>query len=249
VNFIFKRMKKNKMFCVFRTANRRYLFKLFLSFFFLYNCANATAEDFYSCKCSYSRNMANEWGTICLPFDVEIFEEDDFTIYKLKYVSGTTVLFEPYTVGTIVYAGTPCLIHKDGDLHLKIIRDKQQIKLSETNEYSQYGWSIKGTFTGEIIEFDNSFYMAKNKLWHKTAGNPLIIRPFSAWLEADDDSYFSRSFNIGIVDMFYSGIPSTETDIDDYTKIYDFVGRQRQTFSKGINIIVTNKGTKKIWIK
>ena len=121
--------------------------------------------------------------------------------------------------------------------------------MSEKKEYSQYGWSTKGTFTGESIENDNSFYIAKNKLWHKTAGSPLIIKPFSsAWFEVDD-TYFSRSFNIGIVDISYNDIPSTIMNNDDYTKIYDLVGRQRQSFSKGVNIIVTDKGTKKIWIK
>lgn len=237
-----------KMFCIFRAINRLYLHKHLLFFVILHSFICAKAEDFYSYKCCYSRHMANEWGTICLPFNLEILENDDFTIYKLKYISDATVLFEPYTIGTTIYAGTPCLIHKDGDLHLKIIRNKQQIKLSEINEYSQYGWSIKGTFTGETIENDNSFYMAKNKLWHKTAESPLIIKPFCAWFEVGD-TYSSRSFNIGIAETSCIDIPSTIMNNDDYTKIYDLIGRQKQTFSKGVNIIVTNKGSKKIWIK
>lgn len=208
------------------------------------------AIDFYASKIVFTKTMPNEWGTICLPFDIIIKGTEDFTLYKLNSFSENSVFFEAYPIGSTIYAGTPCLIHKEGDLNLRIEEEKQQINLQSFNNYSVNGWSVLGTFSGTIVENDNSYYMAKNKIWHKTVESDLTIRPFCAWFETDNNLQSSaRSFSIGILSPSSSDIYTINKDDSEFQKTFCVIGYPTQSLRKGINIVLTEQGSKKIFIK
>lgn len=214
-------------------------------------CVNSIfAIDFFSSKAIYTRTMTNEWGTLCLPFDVHVRGEDSYTLYKLKSVSDDTVIFEPYSIGDMVAAGTPCLIHKEGSLELRIVQDSLLVNPNDVNSYSEGEWRAKGTFVKQSVENDGAYYMAKNKLWLKSQGSPLTVKPFCAWFEVEQQGQARlRSYNIGLYVDNTNRIDRTFTCPDDYFMIYDVSGRPLPSLRTGINIVVTAHGTKKILIK
>ena len=224
------------------------IFLLFLIFIFA--AKQGASQNFHTTKARYTRVMENEWESICLPFNVDIRSNDDFTLYKFHLVDGDKAIFEPYPVGTVVLAGTPCLIHKEGSLHLSIVRDDTDVHPIETNDYHIGAWAMKGTYGKKTVNDNNSFYVSRNYVCRKQDGSSLTVKPFNAWLECEyPQSSDAKMLQISILEngtLSVHGI--TSDNISDYG-IYNIVGHRTQSLRKGINIIVSDKGAKKIFIK
>ena len=227
---------------------RSRIFLLFLIFIFA--TTQGSSQTFHATKARYMRVMSNEWETICLPFNVDVRSDDDFTLYKFHSVDDDKAIFEPYPVGTIIHTGTPCLIHKEGTLHLSIVRDNTDVHPIETNDYRIGAWSMKGTYDKKTVNDNKSFYVSENYVCQKQNDSPLTIKPFCAWFECEDtQSTGSKMLQISIIENGTLNVHDITSDDTSNYEIYNVVGRRTQSLRKGVNIIVSDKGAKKIFIK
>lgn len=224
------------------------IFLLFLIFIFA--AKQGASQNFRTTKARYMRVMENEWETICLPFNVDVRSDDDFTLYKFNSIDNGKAIFEPYPIGTVVLAGTPCLIRKKGNPYLSIVRDNTDVHPIGTNDYRIGVWSMKGTYDKRTVNDDNSFYVSSNNVCRKQEDASMTIKPFCAWLECEDlQSIGTQMIQIGILGDGTLNVQSIMSSNNCNYGIYNAVGNRTQSLRKGVNIIVSDKGTKKIFIK
>jgi hypothetical protein len=78
----------------------------------------------------------------------------------------------------------------------------------------------------------------------------MTIKPFCAWLECEDlQSIGIQMIQIGILGDGTLNVQSIMSSNNCNYGIYNAVGNRTQSLRKGVNIIVSDKGAKKIFIK
>lgn len=143
----------------------------------------------YLTSATYQRQMANQWGTLVLPFPITYDTSNaNYKLYWLSAVSSTELTFEEFGNRTIA-AGTPMAIKATGS---KESDGKYHITLSETSPlgvgvstaikpYTGVdGWTMTGTYSN-LTNQSALYYIAQNQFWY--ALNDITIAPFRAWFK------------------------------------------------------------------
>ena len=88
---------------------------------------------------SYTRTMTNEWGTLCLPFDVTYSRNESYKLYELTEATTETLTFTEYTDGTYISPGTPMAIKRISktDDKVTISADENCVNTSLNNPASE----------------------------------------------------------------------------------------------------------------
>lgn len=189
----------------------------------------------------YKRSVANNWGTMCLPFDVT--SNADVQYYQLKSMNESAMTFTPVET---VAAGTPVVFRTDvssmelseTDAVLKSAR-KWSAGLAGRN------WSLRGTYATKTIDpsiGDNDiYYISRNRFVYGDV--PFKVAAYRAYFETPR-SADGKVFVYGI-DVDTTDIDCIENADGTVTVIYDMEGRRLNEMRKGINII----NGKKIFVK
>jgi len=143
----------------------------------------------YLTSATYQRQMANQWGTLVLPFPITYDTSNaNYKLYWLSAVSSTELTFEEFGNGTIA-AGTPMAVKATGS---KESDGKYHITLSETSPLgvgvstaiTPYtgvdNWTMTGTYSN-LTNQSALYYIAQNQFWY--ALNDITIAPFRAWFK------------------------------------------------------------------
>jgi hypothetical protein len=211
-------------------------------------------EDADPCKVKVLRTLkANEWSTICLPFDVEDIEEVFGEDVQLATLSGCTFTEEGGVVKNIDLAFTTAnAIEANKPYIIKVSNDMSEFTLEEAEIYkgtpsTRVGKSgarayMYGTYAATVVPEDNAF-ISNNKFWY-SAGKT-IIKGYRCYFKFDKnlpdtaDSRFSMS-----IDGEQTGIVIPELMPMD-GEYYNLNGLRVETPSKGIYI----KDGKKVVVK
>lgn len=192
---------------------------------------------------TYKRTFANEWATVCLPFETQA--KSGFQPYTLtdrvtdanndylKVVS-TDEAIAPYQP-TIVKAAAGAEVDFSGNnVAVYGTLDKPAAETDAT------GWTIVGSTTnGDVnpAEVDGTmYYIAQNKFWQADATAGVTVNAMRAYLVSDGTSP-AKSFIITEDDV--TGIESVSVNDDvnvSNTAVYDLQGRKVANVQRGIYI-------------
>ena len=220
----------------------------------------ASPKSFTAKKSSYTRSMTSAWGTLCVPFVIDI-ANSNVECYSITGVGDNELTLSPYVVN--IPAGTPVVIKKKDPANnqITIIGTPDCIVCTKAIEPTTSDAKMYGTFAGTSIRNtseQNSYFIAENKFY--SAGRDTTIPPFRSFftlgnINPNSETWKpSPSFNINISDNEITGIhPVGDIDgefLSSVTAIYNANGQRLLELQHGINIVKYSNGTtKKFFVK
>ena len=219
-------------------------------------------EPFAAKAASYSRtiNAGTTWGTLCLPFEVSLANQN-FRAFKLLSADDVTETVELEEIEGSIAAGTPVIIKmNDGATELKFTEaDKEIAKDVQTAETADANYKLQGIYTKKEFskDTDNNCYIVKGaklmnpaKLLDKTTTEHVGSKPFRAYMvdNSSAPAAGARMFSISVGGST-TAIEQLESTADSKAEYYDLQGRRLQDLQKGINIVKRGGKTMKVIIK
>jgi len=199
------------------------------------NCEITTsAEGVPATTLSYTCEGENEWGTICVPF--ELTSDDDIQYYVMggtQTSASNIIYFDPVES---VAPNQPAVYQK-GEEDITVSSEEDELVLN-TNAAGTLAAIDNLAFTGTYknLTITSGFYLSGNQFVNAN-DNSVTIKPYHAYFALDKgDKPETESFTI---------IVKTPTGITDITNqlngtnhtIYSVTGTRLATPVKGINII------------
>lgn len=169
---------------------------------------------------SYTRNLSTQYGTVCVPFELQSTEETQY--YALSEMTGNKLTFQPVDV---VAAGTPALV-------------KGNISASVNNAtlVAPVSGEMVGTYSN-VVPGAVGYFIGQDKFW---ALEPTTkVGSYKAYIPG---ALGAKSLKIFIEDETGIHEVSSEISSDD---IYNLQGMKLNKTQKGINIV----GGKKVILK
>ena len=203
---------------------------------------------------SYGRTMSNEWGTLCLPFEIKSVNYNTCKFYELKEVKETEIVLTEVT-GNIP-AGTPVLVHRDAEsTGISLSDNYVAITPNPIDGSSANGFSLVGRFTASDALSADNYIIGNNKFWRvsdltsKEDVTDVKVGAFRAYLQADVIQY-ARMLSLSIGGGDTTGIVETLNDLTDGdAEYYDLGGKRQTDLQRGVNIVKRNGKTMKVIIK
>ena len=214
-------------------------------------------ENCNASNISYSRTLTSEWGSLCLPIDIELDHNADFTAYSLNRLSDDMVELTELS-GTLV-ANTPVIIRR------KINVDNLNVSASGTiaanlssSDSPSHNLKLIGTYCKKIFtSADTDCFVLKGdklmnpaKVLELSSAKTVGIKPYRAYMTIADgmEGSSAKAYSLCID-------PET-TDIDilhdistDNAEYYDLSGRRVGNLQKGINIVKRGGKTIKVIVR
>ena len=190
-------------------------------------------KDFTATSASYSRSVANTFGTICLPFAVS--SDENVQYYTLNYIDGSTLYL---TKADNVDAGAPAVFEMKNGTTLNASATDAEVKGSVVNPVDG-SLKLMGTFDGETITTNlaNSYYIRNNQ-FHK-ATNSITVAPFRAYFTTTGSE--AKAFNF-CTEENETAIDNVQCSMLNVQCVYDANGMKLQSLRKGLNIVKMNNG-------
>lgn len=144
----------------------------------------------------YSRTMANQWGTICLPFTAESGSNYDF--YELTGVDGDALKLNKVST---LEAGTPAIIRRDGlatGIDVNAVSGTT-FAYTPVEGSSSGGLTLTGSYTTKDITSEDGYIIANNAFWNIAdvkGENKVYCSPFRAYLAGTANN--ARCLTIGV---------------------------------------------------
>ena len=202
---------------------------------------------------SYSRAMSNEWGTLCLPFEIKSDQDATCKFYELKEVKETEIVLTE--VSGNIPAGTPVLVRRNAeDTDISLNATNAAITVAPAASSSANGFSLVGRFTASGALPEDSYIISNNKFWRvsdltsKEDVTDVKVGPFRAYLQSNGVQNV-RMMSLSIGDDT-TGIVETLNDFTDGdAEFYDLNGKRQTDLQRGVNIVKRNGKTMKVIIK
>ena len=218
-------------------------------------------EPFAARAASYSRtiNAGSTWGTLCLPFEVSLANQN-FRAFKLLSADDAAETVELEEIETNIEAGTPVIIKmKDGETKLDFtVANKEIANEVKPAETANGNYQLQGLYTQKMFskDTDNNSYIVKgSKLMNPakllgTSTEFVGSKPFRAYMvdNSSAPAAGARMFSISVGGST-TAIEQLETTADSKAEYYDLQGRRLQDLQKGINIVKRGGKTMKVIIK
>lgn len=214
-------------------------------------------ENCNASNISYSRTLTSEWGSLCLPIDIDLDHNADFTAYSLNRLSDDMVELTKLS-GTLA-ANTPVIIRR------KINADNLNMSASGTitanlssSDSPSHELKLIGTYCKKIFtSADTDCFVLKGdklmnpaKVLELSLAKTVGIKPYRAYMTIADGMEGSSAKAYSLC------IDSETTDIDilhdistDNAEYYDLSGRRVGNLQKGINIVKRGGKTIKVIIR
>ena len=214
-------------------------------------------ENCNASNISYSRTLTSEWGSLCLPIDIDLDHNADFTAYSLNRLSDDMVELTKLS-GTLA-ANTPVIIRR------KINAENLNVSASGTitanlssSDSPSHDLKLIGTYCKKIFtSADTDRFVLKGdklmnpaKVLELSSAKTVGIKPYRAYMT------FADSMEGSSAKAYSLCIDSETTDIDilhdistDNAEYYDLSGRRVGNLQKGINIVKRGGKTIKVIVK
>ena len=214
-------------------------------------------ENCNASNISYSRTLTSEWGSLCLPIDIDLDHNADFTAYSLNRLSDDMVELTELS-GTLA-ANTPVIIRR------KINAENLNVSASGTitanlssSDSPSHDLKLIGTYCKKIFtSADTDCFVLKGdklmnpaKVLELSSAKTVGIKPYRAYMT------FADSVEGSSAKAYSLCIDSETTDIDiihdistDNAEYYDLSGRRVGNLQKGINIVKRGGKTIKVIVK
>ena len=196
-------------------------------------------SDFTATTATYTRTMTNEWGTICLPYDVSSNATTKY--YTINAIENNALVVSE--VATLT-AGTPGLVQKvSGDA---ITATATNVPVSASIAAPSGTVKMYGVYERTKVEDPNAYYIKDNKFWQ--CNNYFFCGAFRAYFTTSGAG--SNSFIIVTDNDDPTAIASAEASNNEPVAIYSTDGTRLGTLRSGINIVKQANGkTRKVFVK
>lgn len=212
-------------------------------------------EAFTSKTISYSRNIPEgaAWGTLCLPFAIDLSQEAECDFYRLTGIDASLecITIESYAEG-VIPAGTPVLFKmKEGETVLSLSAVGADIVTAPLSGTSS-DVNLVGSFTqisGENLA-TSDYVIGEDQFCRVSGLHDATILPMRAYLHPSDASLttaakLSIGKNDGSTAIDHLNAISRDADAE----YYDASGRRTHGLQKGLNIVKRGDKTYKIMVK
>ena len=217
-------------------------------------------EKFAAKDASYSRKMnaGTTWGTLCLPFDIDLSQVKECKFYRLTGIDNDCITLESYEEGAKIPAGTPVLFKmNEGKQTLNISAQDASI-ITEPKAGTNTDVNLVGSFT-KIGGKDNQgldkndYIIGKDKFWRVSDlndGKGVGIKPMRAYIHpATASQARAAMLSIGKGDGTTAIDNLNAISNDANAEYYDANGRRTNGLQKGLNIVKRGSKTYKIMVK
>lgn len=203
---------------------------------------------------SYGRTMTNQWGTLCLPFEIKSDQYATCKFYELKEVKETEIVLTEVTGN--IQAGTPVLVRRTTEsTDISLNATDAAITTAPAAGSTADGLSLVGRFTASDALSADSYIISNNKFWRvsdltsKENVTDVKVGAFRAYLQSSGvQNVRMMSLSIGGGDA--TGIVETLNDLTDGdAEYYDLDGKRQTGLQRGVNIVKRNGKTMKVIIK
>lgn len=209
----------------------------------------------------YTRDLAsNNWGTIALPFALDVTVADSPLIFQLTSSDSDNLVFKQVTSETLP-AGSVILYYKEngGETVLKgsnIAKTAEGFNVQPVEDME--GWYTAQNFkqlviddvaTDPVLKDYDVYAIQKNNFVHAT--KKLTLKPFRAiFLHKKGSGAAKANYGISIYKDDATGVNTADSEIPTEHSRYDLTGRRIQTATKGVNIVrYSNGNVKRILVK
>lgn len=212
-------------------------------------------EAFTSKTISYSRNIPEgaAWGTLCLPFAIDLSQEAECDFYRLTGIDADKecITIESYEEG-VIPAGTPVLFKmKEGETVLSLSAVAAEIATAPLS-----GTSTDVNLVGSFIQISgenlaaSDYVIGEDQFCRVGDLHDAAILPMRAYLHPSDASLttaakLSIGKNDGSTAIDHLNAISRDADAE----YYDASGRRTHGLQKGLNIVKQGGKTYKIMVK
>ena len=213
---------------------------------------NCNASDI-----SYSRTLTSEWGSLCLPIDIDLDHNADFTAYSLNRLSDDMVELTELS-GTLA-ANTPVIIRRKINVdNLNVSASGTIIANLSSSDSPSHDLKLIGTYCKKIFtSADTDCFVLKGdklmnpaKVLELSSAKTVGIKPYRTYMT------FADSMEGSSAKAYSLCIDSETTDIDilhdistDNAEYYDLSGRCVGNLQKGINIVKRGGKTIKVIVR
>ena len=212
-------------------------------------------EAFTSKTISYSRNIpeGTAWGTLCLPFAIDLSQEAECDFYRLTGIDAAKecITIESCAEG-VIPAGTPVLFKmKEGETVLSLSAVGADIVTAPLSETSS-DVNLVGSFvqiSGENLAASD-YVIGEDQFCRVSELHDATILPMRAYLHPSDASLTSAAkLSIGKNDGSTAIDHLNAISRDADAEYYDASGRRTHGLQKGLNIVKRGGKTYKIMVK
>ena len=212
-------------------------------------------ESFTSMTISYSRNIPEgaAWGTLCLPFAIDLSQEAECDFYRLTGIDAAKecITIESYAEG-VIPAGTPVLFKmKEGETVLSLSAVGADIATTPLSG-TRTDVKLVGSFTqisGENLA-TSDYVIGEDQFCRVSELHDATILPMRAYLHPSDASLTSAAkLSIGKNDGSTAIDHLNAISRDADAEYYDASGRRIHSLQKGLNIVKHDGKTYKIMVK
>ena len=212
-------------------------------------------ESFTSMTISYSRNIPEgaAWGTLCLPFAIDLSQEAECDFYRLTGIDAAKecITIESYAEG-VIPAGTPVLFKmKEGETVLSLSAVGADIATTPLSG-TRTDVNLVGSFTqisGENLA-TSDYVIGEDQFCRVSDLHDAAILPMRAYLHPSDASLTSAAkLSIGKNDGSTAIDHLNAISRDADAEYYDASGRRIHSLQKGLNIVKHDGKTYKIMVK
>ena len=212
-------------------------------------------EAFTSKTISYSRNIpeGTAWGTLCLPFAIDLSQEAECDFYRLTGIDASKecITIESYAEG-VIPAGTPVLFKmKEGETVLSLSAVAADIVTAPLSGTSS-DVNLVGSFvqiSGENLA-TSDYVIGEDQFCRVSELHDATILPMRAYLHPSDASLTTAAKlcignNDGSTAIDHLNAISRDADAE----YYDAKGLRTHGLQKGLNIVKRDGKTYKIMVK
>ena len=212
-------------------------------------------EAFTSKTISYSRNIPEgaAWGTLCLPFAIDLSQEAECDFYRLTGIDASKecITIESCEEG-VIPAGTPVLFKmKEGETVLSLSAVAADIVTAPLSG-NRSDVNLVGSFiqiSGENLAASD-YVIGEDQFCRVSDLHDAPILPMRAYLHPSDASLTSAAkLSIGKNDGSTAIDHHNAISRDADAEYYDASGRRTHGLQKGLNIVKRGGKTYKIMVK
>ena len=212
-------------------------------------------EAFTSKTISYSRNIpeGTAWGTLCLPFAIDLSQEAECDFYRLTGIDASKecITIESYAEG-VIPAGTPVLFKmKEGETVLSLSAVAADIVTAPLSG-NRSDVNLVGSFvqiSGENLAASD-YVIGEDQFCRVSGLHDAPILPMRAYLHPSDASLTSAAkLSIGKNDGSTAIDHLNAISRDADAEYYDAKGLRTHGLQKGLNIVKRGGKTYKIMVK
>lgn len=212
-------------------------------------------EAFTSKTISYSRNIPEgaAWGTLCLPFAIDLSQEAECGFYRLTGIDASKecITIESCEEG-VIPAGTPVLFKmKEGETVLSLSAVGADIVTAPLSG-NRYDVNLVGSFvqiSGENLAASD-YVIGEDQFCRVSDLHDAAILPMRAYLHPSEASLTSAAkLSIGKNDGSTAIDHLNAISRDADAEYYDAKGHRIHSLQKGLNIVKHDGKTYKIMVK